>query len=71
MRKDNALTHNALSVEQYLAAYFFKFPKIKSTFKITRYELIEKVKQKSAELLQKNTSEIALTNEKINEWRNM
>ncbi|KAG5313910.1 MOS1T transposase, partial [Pseudoatta argentina] len=49
---------------------FFLFPKIKSALKGIRFESMEEVKRKSAELqmlLQNKTSSIALTNEK-NEW---
>ncbi|KAJ8950203.1 hypothetical protein NQ318_003194 [Aromia moschata] len=72
LHQDNAPAHNVLSVKRYLgppvlehAPYspdvapcdFFLFPKIKSALKRTRFESMEEVKRKSAELLNALTKE--------------
>ncbi|GFV41538.1 mariner Mos1 transposase [Trichonephila clavipes] len=68
LHQDKAPAHNALSVKRYLADKrtpvlehvpydFFLFPKIKSALKGTRFESMEVVKQKTAELLKALTKE--------------
>ncbi|KAG5329384.1 MOS1T transposase, partial [Acromyrmex heyeri] len=64
LHQDNAPAHNALSMKRYLTLLpdlapcdFFLFPKIKSALKGTRFESMEEVKRKSAELLNALTKE--------------